>query len=119
MAKPAIAPPAGPGDDRPAMNAVAWCCSGAPALDDDLLLGKAAKDLPIEQLVPEFRVEVLAVAVLSGATRPDIGGLCADGGDPVPYSFGDVLRAVVRPYVIRHAAQDEQIRQDFDDVGRS
>jgi hypothetical protein len=30
----------------------------APALDDDLGLGEAVEDLPVEQLVPEFRVKL-------------------------------------------------------------
>jgi hypothetical protein len=36
----------------------------APVLDDDFRLGEAVEDLSVEQLVPEFRVEALAVAVL-------------------------------------------------------
>jgi len=68
-----------------------------PALDDDLGLGEAVEDLPVEQLVPEFRVEALTVAVFPGAGRLDVGGLCADGCDPLPHRLGDELRAVCDP----------------------
>ena len=63
--------------------------------DDDLGLGEAVEDLTVEQFVAELRVEALAVAVLPRASRFDERCLCADGYDPLPYSLGDELRAVV------------------------
>ena len=41
----------------------------APALDDDLGLGEAVEDLPVEQFVPEFRVEALTVEPLRVCRR--------------------------------------------------
>ena len=71
----------------------------APGLDDDLGLGEAVEDFAVEQLVAELGVEALAVAVLPRAARFDVGGLRADGGDPVPHCRGDKLGAVVGSYV--------------------
>ena len=90
-----------------------------PALDDDLRFSEAVEDLPVEQLVSEFGVEALAVAVLPRTARLDVSGSRPHGGDPLPHRLGDELRAVVGPYVIRHAAQDEEIGQHVDDVRRS
>jgi hypothetical protein len=51
----------------------------APAFDDDLRLGKAVEDLPVEQFVAELGVEALTLAVLPGpstlheaASPPDV-----------------------------------------------
>src|SRR5690606_3751821 len=89
-----------------------------PGFDDDLGLGEAVEDLTVKQFVAELRVEALAVAVLPRASWFDERCLCADGYDPLPYSLGDELRAVVGTDMARHAAQDEQVRQGVDDVGR-
>ena len=112
-------PPPEPAADSPSDDWGAWCCSAAPALDDDLRLGKAVEDLPVEQLVAELGVEALAGSRSPMGPRLDVGGPGADGGDPVPHRLRHELRAVVGPDVIRHAAQDEQIGQDVDDVVRS
>ena len=89
-----------------------------PGFDDDLGLGEAVEDLTVEQFVAELRVEALAVAVLPRASRFDERCLCADGYDPLPYSLGDELRAVVGTDMAGHTTQDEQVRQGVDDVGR-
>src|SRR5687768_14733272 len=60
----------------------------------------------------------LAVAVLPRASRFDERGFRADGGDPLSHYPGDELRPIVRSNMARHAAQDEQVRQDVDDVAR-
>ncbi len=73
----------------------------APALDDDLCLGEAVEDLPVEQLVAELGIEALAIAVLPRGPRLDVGCLRADGRDPLPHRPGDELRAVVGPDVNR------------------
>ncbi len=89
-----------------------------PCLDDDLGLGEAVEDLTVEQFISEFRVEALAVAVLPRASRLDERGLRTDGDNPLPHRFGDELRAVVGTNMAGHTAQDEQVRQGVDDVGR-
>ena len=89
----------------------------APAFDDDLGLGERVEDLAIEEFVAHSRIEAFDEAVLPWASRRDIGGACADGGDPFLHGPGDELRAIVGTNVLRRAAQDEQVGQDIDDVG--
>ena len=52
----------------------------APAFDDDLRLGEAIEDLPVQQLVAELGIEALTVAVLPRRAGLDLGGLRVDGG---------------------------------------
>ena len=87
-----------------------------PALDDDLRFAQRVEDLAIEQLVAQPGIEALDEAVLPRAARCDVGGLCADGGDPLLHRLGDELRAIVGADVLGHAAQDEQVGQHIDDV---
>jgi hypothetical protein len=55
---------------------------------------------------------------LEGAAGLDAGGFGADRGDPRPHGRSHELRAIVGPDVPRHAAQDEQVREQIDDVDR-
>src|SRR5690606_41765603 len=89
-----------------------------PSYDDELGLDEAVEELTVVQFVSEVRVEALAVAVLPRASRFDERCLSADGYDPLPYSLGDELRAVVATDMVGHTTQDEQVRQGVDDVGR-
>src|SRR5690606_29698327 len=82
-----------------------------PGFDDDLGLGEAVEDLTVKQFVAELRVEALAVAVLPRASWFDERCLCADGYDPLPYSLGDELRAVVGNNHVRLATPADQIGQ--------
>src|SRR3954452_20741049 len=59
----------------------------APALDDDLRLAQRVEDLAVEQLVAQTRVEAFDEAVLPWAARRDVGGLRADGTDPLLHRF--------------------------------
>lgn len=43
---------------------------------------RLAKDLAVENLVPELRVEALAVDIFPGRAGLDVGGPEAEGGDP-------------------------------------
>jgi len=90
----------------------------SPCLDDDLGFGEAVEDLAVEQFVTKLRVEALAIAVLPRASRFDERGLCADSDDPLAHRLGDELRTIVGTNMTRRTAQDEQVRQDVDDVGR-
>jgi len=65
-----------------------------PAFHDDACLSERVEDLAIEKLVTDAGVEALDVAILPRAPRLDIGGLCADGGDPVLDGLRDELGAV-------------------------
>jgi hypothetical protein len=66
-----------------------------PAFDDDAGFGEGVEDLAIEKLVAEAGVEALDVSILPRAPRLDVGGLCADGGDPVLNRLCNELRTVV------------------------
>ena len=89
-----------------------------PALDDDLGFAKRVEDFAVEQLVSQARVEAFDIAVLPGAARFDVGGLCTDCADPFLHRFGHELRPVIGPDVPRHAAKDEKVGQDVDHVDR-
>ena len=89
----------------------------APAFHDDPGLGERVEDLAVKKLITQASVEALNVAVLPWAAGSDVGGLRPDGGDPVLHGPGDELRAVVGADVFWHAAQDEQVGQNVDDVG--
>jgi hypothetical protein len=89
-----------------------------PILDHDLCLIERVEDFAVEQFVSQLSVEALAVAVLPGASRFDVGGLGADRGDPVPNSLSDELGPIVGSDMNRNAAQDKKIAQDLDDVSR-
>lgn len=65
------------------------------------------EELAVEQFVPELRIEALAIAVLPRTPGFDVCSPGADGDDPVRYRLGQELRAILGPYVNRHAAQDE------------
>src|SRR3954465_1180844 len=90
----------------------------APALDDDLRLAQRVEDLAIEQFVAQTRIEALDKAVLPWAARRDVGGLRADGADPLLHRFGNELRAIVGTDVLGDATQNEQIGKHIDDVDR-
>jgi hypothetical protein len=68
----------------------------APAFDDDPGLGECVEDLAIEEFVTQSRIEAFDEAVLPWASGLDIGGPCADRGDPFLHGPGDELRAIAR-----------------------
>jgi hypothetical protein len=90
----------------------------SPAFDDDPGFSERVEDLAIEKLITNAGIEALDVAILPRATRLDVGGLCAHGGDPVLNRLRNELGAIILPDVLRHAPEDEEVGQDVDDVGR-
>lgn len=66
-----------------------------PSFDNDLCLLKRVEDFAIEQFIAQLGIEALAIAVLPGTTRHDVGGPGTHCGDPVPDSLGDELGAIV------------------------
>src|SRR5690606_30512953 len=88
-----------------------------PVRTRDSGLFERVEDLAVEEFVAQASIEALDVAILPWASGCDVGSLRPDGGDPVLHGRGDELRAVVGTDVLRHAAQDEQVGQDVDDVG--
>ena len=87
-----------------------------PSLDDDPGFGKAIEDLSVQESIPKLGVEALAVPVLPRRARFNERCAGSDSRDPVAHRLGDELRAIVGADVSWHAAQDEEVRQDVDDV---
>ena len=58
-------------------------------------LAQRVENFAVEKLVAQPLVEALDEAVFPWTARGDVGGLCADGGDPILHGLGDELRAVV------------------------
>lgn len=97
--------------------------SGGPTtvlmhIDHDLGLFQRVEDLAVEQLVTESGIEAFDVTVLPRRAGLDEGRPGSDRGDPAPDGLGDELRAVVGPDESRGTAQDEQVGQHVDHVGR-
>ncbi len=88
----------------------------APGLDDDPGFFQGVEDLAVQKFVAESGIEALDEAVLPRATGCDVCGSGSDRCNPVLNGFGHELGAVVRPYVLGHAPQDEQVRPDIDHV---
>ena len=91
----------------------------SPALDDHLGLLQRVKNFTVEQFVAELRVEAFTVAVLPWTAWLDVGGLGSNGCNPLAEGLGDELRAIVGTNVPRDSAQDEQVREHVDHIGRS
>ncbi len=89
-----------------------------PLLDDDLCFSQRIEDFPVEKFVPEACVEALDVAVLPGASRLNVGGLCSNHADPVAYGFSNKLRPIIGTNVGWYAMQNEEIGEDIDHIGR-
>ncbi len=89
-----------------------------PGFDENLGFLEGIEDLPVQELVAQPRVEALDTAVLPGRTRLDEGGPGPDRGNPSPDGLSDKLRAVIGADPGRNTAQDEQVGQRVDDIGR-
>src|SRR3990170_1499568 len=89
-----------------------------PALDHDLCLFERVEDLTVEQLVAKPGVEALHISVFPWAARRDVGGSGTHRSNPLLHCLGDELWPIVRPDVSGHAAQDEEVRQLVDHIGR-
>ena len=90
----------------------------SPGFDENLGLLQRVEDLSAQEFVAEPRIETLYVTIFPRRTRLDKGGPGANRGDPSPHGLGDELWAVVGADVGWNAAQDEQVGQDIDDLGR-
>jgi len=88
----------------------------APGLDDDPGFFQGVEDLAVQKFVAESGIEALDEAILPRATGCDVCGSGSDRCNPVLNGLGHELGAVVRPYVLGHAPQDEQVRQDIDHI---
>ncbi|PZX12364.1 hypothetical protein LX81_03622 [Palleronia aestuarii] len=68
-----------------------------PRFDHHARLGEGVKNLAVQKLVAELRVEALAIPVLPRAPRFDERRLRADRCNPVPHGLGDEFRPIARP----------------------
>lgn len=75
----------------------------AVLLCQHLCFQKAAEDFPVEELVPQFVVEALDVAVFLRASWGDVNALHLLFLEPVLDGIGNELWAVVATDVLRHA----------------
>ena len=76
-----------------------------PLLDHDAGFLHGVEHLAVEEFVPQLRVEALAIAVLPGTARLDVGSRRSNRRDPVLYGLGNELRPVVRTDMTGHTAQ--------------
>src|SRR5580692_11415713 len=53
-----------------------------PTFDDDLGFLQCVEDFAVEQFIAKLRVEALAISILPGTARHDVGGLGSDRRDP-------------------------------------
>ena len=88
----------------------------SPFFDQDSCFSQAVADFAVRDLVAEARFEAFALSVFPGAAWFDVCCLCPDGLDPVLHGLSNELWAVVRPNERWHAAQDEQVTQEVDDI---
>jgi hypothetical protein len=58
----------------------------------------------------------MAIAVVRGTARRNVGHLGPHRGDPRLHRPGDELRSLVRTDMPRHTVQDEQIGEHINDV---
>jgi hypothetical protein len=86
-----------------------------PGLDDDSRLTPVGEEFQVQALVPQPTIKALPVGILPGATGVDVARLRSPLREPLLYSYGDELRAVVRAKPFRRAMLGEHALQDRDD----
>ena len=75
----------------------------APSLDQHLSFPQGLKHLPVEQLIPEFSVKTLRIAILPRTARLDLQGTGSQSLEPVLRLPGNKLRPIVGTKRLRHA----------------
>ena len=83
----------------------------APVFDQHLCLLQRVEDLPVEQLVAQFTVDALIVAILPWRTRLYEQCLYANPWQPFPDRDGGELAAIVGADMIRWTVPGEQVSQ--------
>src|SRR5215217_5821741 len=76
----------------------------SPALDDDLSLPQGVEYLPIQQLVPEARIETLDEPILPRRAARDVGRLGSDRRNPLLHGLGHELRPIIGTDVARNTS---------------
>lgn len=83
----------------------------SPVLDQYVRFPQRREDLAVQKLVPELRVEALAIAVLPWASRFDAERLDAVPAEPFPHIDRDELGAVVGANVLRRSVGGKEVGQ--------
>jgi hypothetical protein len=76
----------------------------APLLDHNLGLNQGVENFAVQQRIAQFAIEGFYIAILLRIARLDIGGLCADGGNPLSQCRRDEFRFIVRAEVCKFEA---------------
>ena len=82
-----------------------------PSVDQDLRFHQCVEDLPVEQLITQRAIEGFAVSVFPWRTWRDVERLHTGLPEPLPHRPGDEFGTIIRPYMRRRPAGDEQIGQ--------
>ena len=83
----------------------------SPALDHNLRLLECVEDFTVEQLIAQFAIEALAIAILPRAARLDLSGSGSDGREPLSKGLSHELRTVVGTDVCGNASRDTNSSQ--------
>ena len=81
----------------------------SPLLDDSLCLLQAVEDFTVQQLIAQFPVEGLTVAILPGAAWFDEQGLGSNLGQPVAHDLRRHLGAIVGSDVLGDAPHEHGV----------
>ena len=104
------------GVDRRKRCGVAPYCTPPPLLDEYRCLGQCVEDLSVQELVSQFAVEALVVAVLPRTARRDVEGLDPQPGQPSPHQFRREPWPVVRAQMLGRTVPSEEIGEHLENV---
>jgi hypothetical protein len=90
-----------------------------PATDEHLRFKEGVEDFEVQQLVSQFAVEALHVAVIPWRSRLDGERLHPDPLEPFANPLGGELAAVVAADVVRHTVAEQNVMTEKPPVARS
>ena len=88
----------------------------SPSFCQYLHLLERIKDLPVQQLIPQFPVEALVVAVLPRTARLYVERLDTDSAQPPPNQLCCELRPVVRTQMLGWTVASKEIGENLDNI---
>ena len=91
----------------------------SPLLDQHLGFSERCEDFHVQQLVSEFRVEALAIAVLPRTSWLYVKRLDTDPSKPASHVLRDELRPIVGTNMVRRAVFDEEISETVHHIVRT
>ena len=87
-----------------------------PLLVEYRCLGQCVEDRSVQELVSQFAVEALVVAVLPRTARRHVEGPDPQPGQPSPHQFRRELWPVVRAQMLGRNVPSEEIREHLENV---